>query len=286
MTPVVIVGRGRLGSALARALRARRAGVSTRAGRTLATARVRRPAGRSVLWVLAVRDGALDATARALAPSLRRGDAVLHLAGMLGPEVLAPAREGGASVGSFHPLRAVVTEAVGSDPMAGSAFLFEGDRGALREARALAKCLGGRVIVASSVDRARYHGGAALVATGAVALAQGAALLLASSVRPRPSERALRAAVVSLLESVAINVGRAGPERALASPLLRDDTRTVGRHLDAMASASGAVASLYASAVAVVLDALEATAAVKPETIAEARRLVAAARPELSRRGP
>lgn len=268
---VVVVGAGRMGAALYAALRARAVPVRRAAARVF-LARPRRPAARPCTWVLAVRDGQLDAAVRALAPALTRNDVVLHLAGMLGPEVLAPARVEGAHVASMHPLCAVAAGNRAAAMLDRAAFTFEGDRGARAEARRIARSLGGTLLEAATVDRARYHGAAALVATGAVALAQGAAALLAASVSPPPSERAQRAAVRSLLVSVASNVEAVGAQAALASPLLRDDTRTVARHLDAMAS-QAPVRELYRAAVALVLDALEAGALVRPETIAEARRL-------------
>jgi predicted short-subunit dehydrogenase-like oxidoreductase (DUF2520 family) len=268
---VAVLGAGRMGVALYAALRARAVPVRRAAARAFLASPRRREA-RPCTWVLAVRDGQLDAAARALAPVLRRGDVVLHLAGMLGPEALAPARASGAHVASMHPLCAVAAGNRGAETLARAAFTFEGDRGARPEARRIARSLGGTLIEAASVDRARYHGAAALVATGAVALAQGAAALLAASVTPTPSERAQRAAVRSLLVSVASNVEAVGARAALASPLLRDDTRTVARHLDAMAS-HPAAQELYRAAIALVVDALEAGALVRPETVAEARRL-------------
>ena len=93
--------------------------------------------------------------------------------------------------------------------------------------------LGGTLIVAGAVDRARYHGGAALVATGAVWRSRGGHS--ASKLRSRrPRRLGTRAAVASLLRSVASNVEAVGARRALASPRLRDDTDTVARHLAVM----------------------------------------------------
>jgi predicted short-subunit dehydrogenase-like oxidoreductase (DUF2520 family) len=227
-----------------------------------------------VTWVLAVSDQAITQVCKSLAPSLRPGDVVLHLAGARGLDVLAPARAAGAAVGALHPLAAIATvEPPGS--LVGAAFMVEGDVGAVDAARAVAALAGGRLIVASAVDRARYHAGAALVASGAVALAQGAAWLLGGALEPAPSDDELRAATASLLVSAARNVGLVGPDAALASPLLRDDTATVARHLEVMA-ADPTVRALYEAVLLRVLVPLERAGRVSPETIAMARRLAEA----------
>ncbi|MDB4930620.1 MAG: Ketopantoate reductase PanG, partial [Myxococcaceae bacterium] len=154
-------------------------------------------------------------------------------------------------------------------------FTVEGDPAAVAVAREIAALAGGRLIVASAVDRARYHAGAALVASGAVALAQGAAWLLGGAIEPAPSDDDLRAATASLLVSVARNVVLVGPDAALASPLLRDDTATVARHLEVMAG-DPTVRALYQAVLRRVLEALERDGRVSAATIADARRLAEA----------
>ncbi len=273
---VVIVGAGRMGAAIAAVIR-RRGGLS--GGRRLGRVggrdflvRPRRPRGaQRVTWVLALRDGDLPRAADGLGALVARGDVALHLAGMLGPDAIGSLRPRGCAVGSLHPLVAVALGNAG-DVCEGGAFAFEGDRAARAEARALVRALGGTMLEAAAIDRPRYHGGAALVATGAVAIAQGATALFASAITPAPDEAGLRAAVASLLRSVASNVEAVGARRALASPLLRDDTDTVARHLAGMPAA---IAALYRAALAVVLEVLEGEGAVKPETLAAARRLLA-----------
>src|SRR2546430_1162431 len=126
---IYIVGQGRMGTALHGALRAlARAGELYHASSRSFTRKPHRPSSPALTWVLAVRDGALPEAVAALLPVLKRGDVVLHLAGMLGPEVLAPAREKGAHVGSLHPLCAVADPKPPAWLLRGSAFLFEGDR--------------------------------------------------------------------------------------------------------------------------------------------------------------
>jgi predicted short-subunit dehydrogenase-like oxidoreductase (DUF2520 family) len=198
---------------------------------------------------------------------------VLHLAGARGPAELAEARAAGAATGAMHPLAAIATvEPAGT--LAGAAFVVEGDPAAVEAARGIAALAGGHLIAADGVDRGRYHAGAALVASGAVALAQGAAWLLAGALSPPPTEADLRAASASLLVSVARNIQHVGADAALASPLLRDDTDTVARHLDAMAG-DPTVSALYRAVLSRVLVPLARDGRVRAETIAAARALAA-----------
>lgn len=268
----LVVGRGRMGSALARSLRAAGAHLVLLPARSAEGAHFKRLGGAPRTFFLAVTDRHIDETAARLAPGLGRGDVVFHLAGMRGPDALAALKARRCAVASLHPLVAIS----GVDPPGEfterPTFLVEGDRAAVAEAKRVAKALGGVCVVATAVERAAYHSAAALVATGAAALAQGAAQRLRLSLTPAPSPREERAMIASLLRSVARNVEAHGPEGALASPLLRGDTGTVRLHLDAL-DAVGAGA-LYAAALGVVLGAAEAGGVVTPETVAAARALL------------
>ncbi len=270
---LVVVGRGRMGAALYASLRPWYSPAQHLSGRAVASEPVKRPKRSPVTWIVAVSDRVIPAVCDALAPSVEPGDCAFHLAGMLGPEALASLQAKGARVASLHPLYAVAASEPRISTLSAPAFVFEGDRAALAEARKVARRCGGALIAASRVDRARYHGAAALMATGAVALAQGAARLFAGALTPAPTDTQLRAMTSSLLRSVAVNVNAAGLDRALASPLLREDTDTVARHLGAM-DAEPAVRDLYRAAVAFVIEALEHNALVSAETIAKARALV------------
>lgn len=268
--PWQVLGLGRMGRAFV-ALASRHAHrVAGAASRGAASRAFDEP----TVWLLAVSDGAIAATARHVAAQLRAGDVVLHLAGARGLDVLSEARTAGAAVGALHPLAAVSTLDPPGD-LSGAAFLVEGEPAAVEAARHVASLAGGRLLVADAVDRARYHAGAALVASGAVAIAQGASWLFASAVAPTPAEEGLRAAVASLLVSVSRNVLHLGADAALASPLLRNDVETLARHLDAMA-ADPTVRALYQAVLARVLVPLEGDPRVRPETVVAARALAKA----------
>lgn len=262
-----ILGRGRLGLALHASLRRAGAPVRLLPGRHAAL-------GGAAVWVLAVPDRALPETARRLLPHLGARDVVLHLAGILGPGVLIDAGVPAARAGSLHPLVSRSSARRGEAVLPGAALLFEGGGRARGAARALARRLGATLVLARSVDRARYHAGAALLATGAAALSLAAADVFTRALTPAPTEPALRAMIASLLESVAANVRRDGPRRALASPLLRRDTESVARHLSALRDHPGARA-LYRAAVEQALQGLGAVLEDADEVVRRARAVLA-----------
>ena len=267
----MVIGLGRMGRAFLALAQNHRAVAAGYPARAAIPERLRAEA---VTWILAVSDQNITKVCKDLLPALRPGDVVLHLAGARGLDVLVSARDVGAAIGALHPLAAIATlEPAGS--LVGAAFMIEGDAAAVDVARQVVALASGRLIVADAVDRAAYHAGAALVASGAVAIAQGAAWLLGNAVHPTPSEDDLRAATASLLVSVARNIEPLGPDASLASPLLRDDTETVARHLAVMA-ADPTVRALYLAVLARVLVPLESSGRVRPETIAAAKRLAQA----------
>jgi predicted short-subunit dehydrogenase-like oxidoreductase (DUF2520 family) len=240
---ILVIGRGRLGCALAKALRAAGEEVAITSGRAPARAAI----AASRVVILAVPDPAIEASARALAGALSAGAVVLHVAGSRGPELLACCRAAGASVGVAHPL---VSFAGGARAprLEGTSFVLAGDRAALRAGARIAKALGARAIRAG-VHGPAYHAAAALAANGAAALAAHAVeVLTALGLRRREAERAVGA----LLGTVAENVARVGVPRALTGPIARGDAVTVAAHRAALRAYPGAARAYDAIAPAIL----------------------------------
>ena len=249
---MTIIGRGRVGTGLARALKGGNATVRLRAGRdpSLPTFRARRdgaPALETV--VLAVPDGEIERVGRRLVGILPAGSAVLHCAGSRGTEALAPCRAAGFAVGVLHP--AYSFPPVGTDPdLAGATFLIQGDPKARRAARQIARAVGARSIV-GDLHGAAYHGALALVANGSAALAEVAVSTLA---RLGLSAETAEAMVAALLHSVARNVAEVGMPAALTGPIVRGDAQTVADHQRALARLWPKAAEAYRRIGPVILD--------------------------------
>jgi predicted short-subunit dehydrogenase-like oxidoreductase (DUF2520 family) len=215
-----VIGRGRLGTALAAGLRAAGLVVEGPLGRGVA------PLEADVV-LLAVPDGEIAAAAGAVA----LGPVVGHCSGAT---TLAPLAAHEAF--SLHPLMTVT--AAGAD-FAGAACAVAGTTPrALAVAIALAHALGLRPLEVDDVDRAAYHA-AASVASNFLVTLEAAAERLAGTAGVD------RAALVPLVRAAVENWAALGPERALTGPIARGDEATVTRQRDAVAERAPELLSLF-----------------------------------------
>jgi predicted short-subunit dehydrogenase-like oxidoreductase (DUF2520 family) len=252
---VFIVGAGRAGLALARALmRANHRIIGTWSRTPEAAARVRvvtqapafhgripQVARSASLVLLGVTDDALQAVARNLVKErlVGEGQVVAHLAGALDSAVIAPVRKLGAAAGSLHP---VASFSEGSVLPVGARFAVEGDDRSVEVLRSLALSLGGEVVVVAPGQKPRYHAALVFAANYLVVLVGVAQDLLRTA--GVPEEDTLKM-LVPLVEGTARNLGREGLTRALTGPITRGDANTIRLHLDALKS-DRSVARLYA----------------------------------------
>src|SRR6266849_743452 len=155
---LAIIGAGRVGRALGRRLRElgwKIAAVVTRSEPTArkatryiggghAHAVISRRVLAAHVTLITVPDAAVEKVAQELArigAEELRGKIVLHTSGALDSRVLQAVKVHGAAVGSMHPLQSFSGVAVPS--LEGKVFAVEGDAGAIRVARRMARSLGG-----------------------------------------------------------------------------------------------------------------------------------------------
>jgi predicted short-subunit dehydrogenase-like oxidoreductase (DUF2520 family) len=197
----VVVGAGRMGSALAAALRA--AGLEV-------TGPLRRgercPQGTDCV-LLCVPDAEIGKAAQAVPSGLLVG----HVSGATTLIPLAPHE-----AFSLHPLMTVPAAFAG----AGAAISGTTDR-ALETARALAQALGMQPFEIADDDRAAYHAAASMASNYLVALEDAAERLLATT-------GATRELLVPLIRTTVENWARDGAQ-ALTGPIARGDEDTVAR---------------------------------------------------------
>ena len=91
-----------------------------------------------------------------------RGKIVLHTSGALSSDVLDSVRRCGAAVGSMHPLQTF--SGVEVPPLEGRVFTIEGDTGAVRMARQIARALGAVPVHIDGSKKPLYHAAGALAA--------------------------------------------------------------------------------------------------------------------------
>ncbi|MDQ1082843.1 MULTISPECIES: DUF2520 domain-containing protein [Microbacterium] len=207
--PVLIVGDGRMGRALAGALDAARVPLLGPAGRGETGA----DAG---IVLLAVPDAAIADAARAIAP----GRFVGHLSGA---SDLSPLR--GHEAFSIHPLM-TVTDAGAS--FAGVTAALSGSTSrALTIAEALTEVLGMTGVTVRDEDRAAYHAAASIAANFLVTL-EGMAEDLAATADVE------RDALVPLVRAAVANWAEHGAAAALTGPVSRGDDATIARQRQAL----------------------------------------------------
>jgi len=190
--------------------------------------------GEAGVVLLAVRDDSLGPLVDQLleAGRFRRGQAFLHLSGALTVTVLRRLKQRGALIGSMHPLMTV-----SADPrraavhFRGAAFALEGDPGAVRAGRTIARALGGLPVQIRRGQRARYHAGAVFASNYVVTALDAAQRLLVAA---GFTERAARRALAPLTAASVENERAHGPVASLTGPIVRGDAATVRRHLAAL----------------------------------------------------
>jgi predicted short-subunit dehydrogenase-like oxidoreductase (DUF2520 family) len=217
---LAVVGRGRLGPALAVAL-------------AEAGYRVEGPLGRNTggeaadAVLLCVPDAEIAAAAENVAP----GRLVGHCSGSLGLEVLAEHEAFG-----LHPLMTVT--AAGASFVGASAAVAGSTPRAETLARELAERLGMRAVPIADQDRAAYHAAASLASNFLVTLEAAAERLAASA-------GADRELLVPLVRATVENWAAEGPDRALTGPVLRGDEETVARQRAAVAERAPELLALF-----------------------------------------
>jgi predicted short-subunit dehydrogenase-like oxidoreductase (DUF2520 family) len=227
---IAIVGRGRVGSSLARV--ADRAGLDViLAGREDAL----EACARADVALLCVPDEAIAEACEALGdhtPAL-----VGHVSGASGLAPLEPAARRGSAVFSLHPLQTFAdakTEVAGM-PCAISA----STEAAERFGKALAASLAMRPFGVPEESRAAYHAAASIASNLLIALEESAAELLT-----RAGVEDARELLAPLVLQTAANWAERGP-RALTGPVARGDEGTVERHREAVAELSPELLEVY-----------------------------------------
>ena len=239
-SPLLLVGPGRAGKALARSWRraggriaavvARDADGASRAGEELdAPGLVLREAPpRAAVVAVAVPDDRIGAVARELAARTRT-DFAFHLSGALPAAVLAPLAASGAMLASLHPLRAFPGSP--DEDWRGALVAVEGEPAAVEAGERLAKALGATPYRIAPSAKPLYHAAAALAAGGTMALLAAAVRAAVSAGIP---EADARAALGDLAAGAAAATARLPFDQAMTGPVARRDAATVAAHVAAL----------------------------------------------------
>jgi len=245
-TRLAIIGRGRMGTALAVALGSAGYDVSGPLGRGADGA-----AADAVL--LCVPDAEIAGAAARIAP----GPLLGHCSGATGLDPLTPHE-----AFSLHPLMTVTAD--GGDFAGAGAAIAGSTPRALGFASEVAHALGMRPVEIAQADRAAYHAAASIASNFLITLE-------AAAERVAGAAGVERAQLVPLVRATVENWARVGPERALTGPVARGDEATVERQRAAVAEVAADLLPLFDA----LVDATRALAAApgssRPEAQAPAR---------------
>ncbi len=268
---LAIIGAGRVGSTLAQTLRWRGYSVTAVYSRTAESAiRLAEKLGTRVvespvyaamsaeLTFLTVPDDAIESVCEELAEEANlTGRAIVHTSGVSDVSVLRAAKARGAWTGGLHPMLAIMDRDLSpnmafSVPWVAQApdvtFGVEAEAEPLISwLEAIVQALNGIALwLRPGQDRARYHAAGVIASNYVVTLFAEAIGLLESLVGDSEGdERAIRQIVVHLMEATLNNVKIAGAAQALTGPILRGDTGTIAKHLDALEQVDPELAEMY-----------------------------------------
>jgi len=240
---LTLVGAGRAGVALGRALASCGYPIGAVVTRTSASAE------RAVAWIgagspaslddpfplgevllVCVPDDAIPSVAGRIAPRAAQGvpRVALHLSGARGPDALSPLREAGVATGGMHPIRAFSGLGAGED-LEGTWYGLEGEAEALEAAGRLVADLGGRELPVPEGARPFYHAACCFASNAVVAAVAVSVRLMAEA---GVGEEDALAALGPLLAGTAEDLERGGPARAMTGPVVRGDSETVVLHME------------------------------------------------------
>jgi predicted short-subunit dehydrogenase-like oxidoreductase (DUF2520 family) len=222
------------------------------------------------LVILTVPDDAIEQLAGEL--RLYGGQALVHTSGVLGAEVLEPARAAGTQVGAFHPLVAFADTERAIAALRGAAVAVEGDDQLATLLATMAEAIGATAVRLAPGSKAAYHAAAVLAAGGFVALLDAIAELGRSAGLDEAGSLAIYG---NLIEQTLGNARSLGIRAALTGPMTRGDVGTLERHLEALARLAPDALPLYRAAAEREIALAEARGSLAPHAADSMRRLLA-----------
>ncbi|MBO8136990.1 MAG: DUF2520 domain-containing protein [Desulfotomaculum sp.] len=243
---VAVIGAGKVGSALAAALKKAGYPVAGVASRSKSSARklgqrlkvkytddpVQVTSGAELVFITTP-DREIKSTADNIASAggFKHGQVVAHTSGSLSSLVLAAAREKGAAVAAFHPLQSFADIETAIANLPGSYFALEGEPEALKSLQPVLEDLQGRGVTISAEDKPMYHAAAVVASNYIVTIIHLAVDMLT---RLGMEKKQAVEALLPLIQGTINNIKNQGATRALTGPVERGDTVTLKKHLKAL----------------------------------------------------
>ena len=256
--PISIIGSGRVGQTLGRALADKGCQIGDVIGRRAESVQpavefIGRGQGKVGLrdlsddfqiLLIVVADDVIEDVAVELAAretSLAHKFA-FHFSGSQSSEALRPLAERGVHTGSMHPLMSFPDPATALQQLPGIYYCLEGDAEAVAVAQRLVELLEGMHFSIATEHKPLYHSAAVLACGQMIALLDVAFSLWESI---GVDETTTRAALLPLIKSAITGVEQLGPQQALTGPFSRGDLSTIEKHVTELNRLNQQYANIY-----------------------------------------
>jgi len=284
---VGIVGAGKLGGALARALC--EAGVRVVAITDIILARATSKAQMCgddtcavplaeipndlTMVLVAVSDDTISRVARFLADSQKidRKCVVAHTSGVLSSSILSPLKKSTKLLASIHPVQTFSGLDDDWKRFFGIYYGLEGDQHALPRIRTLVDNLRGREVEIPADKKELYHLSCIMASNFLIAL-QAAASKVMTEIGIA-EDRAF-ALLEPLINATLDNIKILGPAKALTGPIVRHDIGTIERHIQALSASYPQMVPMYSAMSQLIINLLLGTGGEDDEKLLEIERLL------------
>lgn len=263
---VVLIGAGRVGTAVAHLLRIAGSSIvgvasKTSASATLAAERLGAPEfdlaapPKADAYLIGATDRGISEIAASLRERVPDGSTLVHFSGSLGVEVLQPAVGGGLFGAALHPVQTCPDVDTAIARLPGSAWGVTCTPGSLEWGFDFVKAVGGMPVEVAESKRALWHAASVMTSNGLSALlASGEALLAATGdFDPGPVLGPLAAG------SLANALEGGGGAATLTGPIVRGEVDSIRRHLEAIDSGAPELRAAYLAVGLTILEAAKRT---------------------------
>ena len=172
----------------------------------------------------------------------RKGQSVVHCSGAHSTDILAAAKQFGATTGCFHPLQTFASVEQAMVNLPGSTFAIEADEPLLPILQEMAEALACHWVILTAADKVLYHAAAIFACNYLVTLVKLAADLWKDF--GVPQEQAINA-LLPLLRGTLSNIEKIGLPDCLTGPIARGDLGTIKKHLEALEKESPHLLNSY-----------------------------------------
>lgn len=170
------------------------------------------------------------------------GQTVIHCSGACSTDVLEPAREKGAKVGSLHPCQTFASVDQAVENLPGSTFAIEAEEPLLTQLKEMVTALHGSWLELKAEDKVLYHASASIACNYFYTIVKVAADLWQNLDK---STAEATQAFVPILRGSINNLSNVGLPGCLTGPIARGDLDTIHKHLDALEKRAPSVVGLY-----------------------------------------